>query len=48
MANYSSGPDPEDLVYDDDLGVYVDSNSGDAYYDDEGTESAGFNTCLDD
>ncbi|HJJ10596.1 MAG TPA: hypothetical protein OIM49_02375 [Clostridiaceae bacterium] len=36
MANYD--PDPENIYYDEDQNVYVDNETGDLYYDDEGKE----------
>ena len=29
------GPDPDDVEYDEDFGLFVDRESGDAYYDSE-------------
>lgn len=42
------GPDPDYLEYNEDMGLYIDVETGDAYYDDEGNEPAGFSTALDD
>lgn len=35
---YMAQPDPDDIYYDDDSGMYVDSETGDMYYDAEGED----------
>lgn len=34
----SNGPDPDDLVYDEDSGMFVDTETGRTYYDSEGRD----------
>lgn len=38
MAFFNAGPDPDDIYYDEDSGLFVDSESGDFYRDEDGTD----------
>ena len=34
----ASRPNPDDVYYDEDSGLFIDSESGDAYYDEDCTD----------